>query len=93
MRQLMFATVLWPTTLMTNCADIRRSGDINDTLIAQFSLIGRNNGTNLTASGAINPDASGNWIGGSVPGDAINPLLSPLSSNGGSTQTPRVVAG
>lgn len=50
------------------------------------SLIGRNNGTSLTATG-ITPDRNGNLIGGDTSGAAIDPLLDALSNNGGTTET------
>ncbi len=67
--------------------DVQRSLNVGDTLTIESSLIGRNNGTALTATGLINPDVNANWIGGDSPGTAISPMLAALANNGGSTQT------
>lgn len=48
-----------------------------------YSLIGRNNGTDLIATSGTSPDNLGNYIGGDTVETAIDPLLGPLQSNGG----------
>ena len=67
--------------------DVQRSINVGDTLTVESSLIGRNNGTALTATGLINPDVNGNWIGGDSPAAAIAPMLAALADNGGPTLT------
>jgi Ca2+-binding RTX toxin-like protein len=57
------------------------------------SLIGRSDGTTLTATVGTNPGANGNLIGGDTAGAAINPLLDPLANNGGPTQTHALLTG
>ncbi len=52
------------------------------TLSATFSLIGDNRGTNLPEAPVGSPSAAGNLIGGSMNG-VIDPLLGPLTFNGG----------
>jgi hypothetical protein len=69
--------------------DVRKS--INNTLTVSNSLIGRNNGTGLTATG-LTPGANGNLIGGATDGTKINPLLAPLTNNGGPTLTHALLA-
>ena len=56
-------------------------------LEVRHSMIGRSNGTTLTATLGTKPDLNGNLIGGSTDGTKINPLLAPLANNGGPTQT------
>jgi CSLREA domain-containing protein len=51
-------------------------------LVVQFSMIGRNTGTNLVPSSV--PDANGNLIGDEF---GLNPGLGPLADNGGPTWT------
>ena len=65
--------------------DVRKSPDGDVDFTVANSLIGRNNGTGLTASAT--PDINGNLVGGDNAGAAINPQLSPLANNGGPTQT------
>jgi hypothetical protein len=65
--------------------DVHKSPNSDDVFIVINSLIGRNNGTGLTAS--ANPDANGNLIGGTTDPTKINPLLAPLANNGGPTRT------
>ncbi|MFO1002246.1 MAG: choice-of-anchor Q domain-containing protein [Planctomycetaceae bacterium] len=67
--------------------DLLPSLNAGDTLSVSSSLIGRNNGTALTATGDINPDANGNWIGGDTVQAAVDPMLAALANNGGSTMT------
>jgi predicted outer membrane repeat protein len=67
--------------------DVRKSPNVDDTFTVTNSLIGRNNGTDLTATVGTTPGANGNLIGGDNAGAAINPLLGPLANNGGPTQT------
>jgi hypothetical protein len=54
------------------------------TLSVHFSLIGTNTGTALVEAPVGLPDANGNLIGGPVHG-IIDPLLGPLTYNGGLT--------
>lgn len=65
-------------------------------LDVDFSLIGNNDGTTLTESTVSDnlpvPDASGNLIGGGAS-PLIDPLLGPLSSNGGPTMTHDLLEG
>jgi hypothetical protein len=49
------------------------------------SLIGNNEGTDLTATGPTARDASGNIIGSAA--SPVDPMLGPLQDNGGPTQT------
>ncbi len=67
--------------------DVQQSLNPGDTLSVVSSLIGRNNGTALTATGLINPDNNANWVGGNTPLVAIDPMLAALAANGGSTMT------
>jgi CSLREA domain-containing protein len=60
------------------------------TLTVSNSLVGNNNGTSLTATGAT-PDASGNLIGSAA--SPLDPLLGPLADNGGPTQTHALLTG
>lgn len=55
-----------------------------------YSVIGQNTGSGLTA--APTPDSDGNLIGGAGP-NAIDPLLSELADHGGPTLTHRLKAG
>ncbi len=64
----------------------------SDALSVSSSLIGRNNGTGLTATGTT-PDINGNLIGGATDGTRINPLLGPLSENGGPTRSQALLTG
>lgn len=57
------------------------------------SLIGRNNGTGLSATGVNAPDGRGNFVGGATPVLAINPLAGFLQSNGGATLTRALLPG
>jgi hypothetical protein len=52
-------------------------------IVPAFSLVGDNTGSALTEA---NLDSAGNLIGGPI-GGVIDPLLGPLSDNGGPTQT------
>ena len=67
--------------------DVRKSPNVGDAFIVTHSLIGRNNGTGLTATVGTTPGLNGNLIGGDNAGAAINPQLAPLANNGGPTQT------
>ena len=62
-------------------------------LIVTNSLIGRSDGTPLTATGGTTPDANGNFIGGTWNAVKIDPGLGPLSDNGGPTQTHALLPG
>ena len=62
-------------------------------LNARYSLIGRNNGTDMAATQESSPDNFGNYIGGDTPELALNPLLGPLQSNGGRTLSHAPLAG
>src|SRR5262249_43409229 len=57
---------------------------IDVTLTLTNSLVGNNDGTGLTATGPT-PDADGNLVGSTA--SPLDPLLGPLASNGGPTQT------
>lgn len=70
--------------------DVRKSPDAADAFEVEFSLIGKNPGTGLTATGSTTPDASGNLIGDSA---GIDPKLAALANNGGPTQTMALLAG
>ena len=65
--------------------DIHESPDRVDKFAIHSSLVGRHNG--MRASLGQVPDINGNYIGGDTSATAINPLLSQLANNGGSTQT------
>jgi hypothetical protein len=54
------------------------------------SLLGNNQGTQLTATG-LTPDANGNLIGS--PTSPVDPLLGPLQDNGGPTPTRALLPG
>ncbi len=71
--------------------DIRKSP--SDALSVSASLIGRNNGTDLTATGTSNPVPGNNFIGGNSVGTAIDPLLGPLRLNGGLTKNHALLTG
>ena len=75
------------TDLSGTAPDVRKSPNVDDAFIVTSSLIGRNNGTGLTATVGTTPGANGNLIGGDNAGAAINPQLGPLANNGGPTQT------
>ncbi len=63
-------------------------------LTVTFSLIGDNFGTTLVEAQPPTPDAMGNLIGDRTSGDGIiNPMLGPLSNNGGTTQTHALMTG
>ncbi|MFO0999945.1 MAG: choice-of-anchor Q domain-containing protein [Planctomycetaceae bacterium] len=57
------------------------------------SLIGRSDGTALTATTGSTPDANGNFVGGSTDATKIDPKLGPLEDNGGPTQTRELLTG
>jgi Ca2+-binding RTX toxin-like protein len=67
--------------------DFTAPGSPEVNLEVRNSLIGRSDGTTLSATTGRIADGEGNFIGGITGGTAINPLLSPLASNGGPTQT------
>ena len=71
--------------------DVRKSP--SDALSVSASLIGRNNGTDLTATGTSNPVPGNNFIGGNSVGTAIDPLLGPLRLNGGLTKNHALLTG
>ena len=71
--------------------DIRKSP--SDALNVSASLIGRNNGTDLTATGTSNIVPGNNFIGGNTVGAAIDPLLGPLRLNGGLTKNHALLTG
>ena len=73
--------------------DIRISPDSSDVFLVSNSLIGRNNGTNLTATAGTTPNANGNFIGGATDATKINPKLGPLANNGGPTKTMALLTG
>ncbi|TWT88793.1 hypothetical protein Mal64_22810 [Pseudobythopirellula maris] len=60
------------------------NGPANE-LTVEFSLIGNNLGTMLTAAPVSSPDADGNVIG--AVSSVISPRLGPLANNGGPTRT------
>ncbi len=69
-----------------NTASSGDAPDISSMLVnAEDSLIGHNSGTPLLESNP-GPDPSGNIIGGAINGP-VDPLLGPLASNGGPTET------
>jgi trimeric autotransporter adhesin len=70
--------------------DVQPSPDSGDAFVVVFSLIGKNTGTGLTATGATTPDVNGNLIGDAA---GIDPMLTALADNGGPTQTMALVAG
>jgi predicted outer membrane repeat protein len=57
------------------------------------SLIGRNNGTELAATGTNSTSAQGNYVGGGTPGTAIAPGLGSLANNGGRMPTHALLPG
>ena len=59
----------------------------------RFSLIGDNTGTGLAEAPVGMPDANGNLIGDPDGMGIIDPMLSPLSNNGGPTETHALLAG
>ncbi|HEY2250126.1 MAG TPA: choice-of-anchor Q domain-containing protein, partial [Planctomycetaceae bacterium] len=61
------------------------------TVTIQYSLIGDNTGTSLTAAPVGSPDVNGNLIG--TAGALIDPMLGDLANNGGPTQTMALLAG
>jgi hypothetical protein len=61
-------------------------------LTVRYSLIGNNTGTGLVEAPVGAPDANGNLVGGPING-IIDPLLGPLTSNGGETETHALLAG
>ena len=61
------------------------------TITTLYSLIGDGTGSGLTAAPVGTPDANGNLIG--THANPINPLLGPLTNNGGPTSTMAVLAG
>lgn len=63
-----------------------------DAFSVTHSLIGRNNDTGLTATSGATPDSFGNFVGGATESLKISPLLGPLASNGGPTQTHALLA-
>jgi Ca2+-binding RTX toxin-like protein len=67
--------------------DFTAPGSAALNLMVRNSLIGRSDGTTLSPTTGRTADGDGNFIGGITSGTAINPLLSPLASNGGPTQT------
>ena len=62
--------------------DIMMPTGTTATLALEFSLLGDNDGSPLMEA---SPDAKGNLVGG--PNGVIDPMLSPLQLNGGSTET------
>jgi hypothetical protein len=66
--------------------DIESRGQSSPTLTIERSLIGSNEGTELSEAPLGSPDANGNFIGGPV-GGVIDPRLGPLADNGGPTWT------
>jgi hypothetical protein len=56
-------------------------------LEVRHSLIGRSDGTTLTATAGTTPGANGNLIGGNTIATRIVPGLGSLANNGGPTQT------
>ncbi len=69
-----------------------RGGSSLGKLSVRHSLIGDNRGTGLSEALVGAPDANGNLIGGPA-GGAIDPLLGPLTDNGGVTPTHMLLPG
>jgi predicted outer membrane repeat protein len=69
---------------------VRPSPDGGDAFVVEFSLIGTNVGTSLTATGATTPDGNGNLIGDSA---GIAPGTGALADNGGPTSTIELLPG
>ena len=65
-------------------------GTSSGTFNISHSLIGTNAGSGLTAAPVGSPDANGNIIGGATP---IDPLLSELGTNGGTSDTHALLPG
>ena len=66
----------------TLAPDIMMPTGTTATLALEFSLLGDNDGSPLMEA---SPDANGNLVGG--PSGVLDPMLSPLQLNGGSTET------
>jgi hypothetical protein len=64
---------------------------VNDPLTVRYSLIGNNTGTGLAEAQPPNPGINGNFIGSAA--NPIDPLLGPLTNNGGPTLTHALLAG
>ncbi len=60
---------------------------VSANLVPHFSLIGDSTHTSLTETGADQPDANGNLVGGTTIATFIDPLLGLLQDNGGPTRT------
>jgi hypothetical protein len=80
-------------TILANFDNTGTAPDINTStdLSINFSLVRLNTGSGLVAAPVGAPDADGNLIGS--PGSAIDPMLAPLASNGGPTQTRALLPG
>lgn len=83
-------------SIVANNSDASFSPDLRSgsgTFSQTHSLIGDNTGTGLTEAHVGSPDANGNLIGDPNGMGTIDPLLGPLSSNGGPTQTHALLPG
>lgn len=87
-------SIIAGNTATTN-PDFTAPGTPGTNLIVRNSLIGRNDGTTLTATGVVTPDANGNFIGGGAGAGltAAQIGLGALADNGGPTQTHALLAG
>lgn len=77
-------------TSVSGAPDIFQPNFSNPALTVTYSLIGSNQGANLTE--APTPDGQGNLIGGPI-GGVIDAMLAPLADNGGSTQMHALMSG
>ena len=73
--------------------DVGKSLDANNAFTVTNSLIGRNNGTGLAATGGSEPGAGGNFIGGAADSLKIDPKVGPLANNGGPAMTHALLTG
>lgn len=85
-------SIIAGNTAATN-PDFNAPGNPGANLSVRNSLIGRSDGTSLSPTVGSTPGPNGNFIGGTDSESAINPLLAPLASNGGPTQTHAFLAG
>jgi CSLREA domain-containing protein len=79
-------SIIADNTDQDSTTEIRPSTQ-GDAFSVTHSLIGRNNDTGLAATSGTTPDSFGNFVGGATESLKINPLLGPLTNNGGPTQT------
>ncbi len=72
--------------------DLLGTGGLTVSQAVRYSLIGDNTGTAIVESQAQDP-VTGNLVGNSSGGGIINPILGPLSDNGGLTPTHALLQG